>query len=915
MPVPILPTKLYIPPQRSDLVPRPRLLDRLDEGLQQGRRLSLISAPAGFGKTTLATTWLYSTNRPIASRAAAWVTLDEGDNDPARLIAHVIAALQQVDGTIGRASPGLGLLGTLQGPPLEALIAGLIRDLVSADTASVLVLDDYHLIQTPEIHRAVDFLVDHQPPTMHLVVTSRDEPPLTLPRLRVRGQVTEITAQDLRFTKEEVTQFLRRTQTLSLSDDAIEALTARTEGWIAGLRLLTLTMQDDQDTLRHGDAGISPPKGRAIPAFEEPSGGSRYVAEYLVAEVLARQPEAVQAFLKATSALDHLTASLCNAVTGRTDSDELLKTLDEANLFIIALDDRKQWFRYHRMFGEVLHGMLSTQEDIDLHQRAMRWYEDEGMPDRAVPHALAAAARTGMTADAERLILSTAEEMTTRGEVLTVRRWLDALPDTRVRANGELCIYRGWILAMTGDLPEAGDYAQAAEEFFLASGAGTPHASPHLRHSLGKLRALRSFIVLFNDQAYDRATHYAEDALDLLPQGATQWVVLALWAKAEALERLNRAAEAIETLREAQRVSRTMHEGLLGIIAEGGLVKLLNDRGRRLEAVAMCVDALRHYADAGGAPLPLAGFIYSQLGVLSYEANELVDARAHHGEALALGERLGLEYEMIYARALAAPTWYALGETDRALAALRDGYRHASEKGYADADWFLAWEANIHLWQGDFVFARSWAARVHLSPQDSPRLLRIEQHVTYGRVLISQRRLADARHWLTRLADFTREHDLVRWQISAWLLQAIVADRLGDRRSALDLIGGAIQLAGPQAYVRAFLQEGPRVLSLLPELRTIDPGFVDRILHDAASVIKQQDDPLTVASLRLTDPLTDRELEVLHLIAAGYSNRDIAEHLVIAVGTVKRHINNVYSKLQVGRRTEAVARAREMGLV
>ena len=910
MPVPILPTKLYIPPQRSDLVPRPRLLDRLDEGLQQGRRLSLISAPAGFGKTTLVTTWLYSANRPIASRAAAWVTLDEGDNDPARLIAHVIAALQQVDGTIGRTSPGPGLLGTLQGPSLEALMTGLIRDLVSVDTAFVLVLDDYHLIQVPEIRHAIDFLVAHQPPTMHLVVTSRDEPLLTLPRLRVRDQVTEITAQDLRFTKEEVTQLLRRTQALSLSDDEIAAITARTEGWIAGLRLLTLTMRNDQEGQTWRDDGGGPSH-----APEDPAGGSRYVAEYLVAEVLARQPEAIQAFLKATSVLGHLTASLCNAVTGRTDSRELLRKLDEANLFIIALDDRKQWYRYHRLFGEVLHGMLSTQEDIELHGRAMRWYEDEGMADRAVPHALAAAAQTGVTSDAERLILSTAEETTTRGEVLTVRRWLDALPESRVRANEELCVYRGWILAMTGDLPEAGDYAQAAETLFQASGAGTPNASPHLRHGLGKLRALRSFIVLLNDQAYDLATRYAEDALALLPEDATQWVVLALWAKAEALERLNHATEAIETLREAQRVSRTVHEVLFGIVAEGGLVKLLNDRGRRLDAVAICMDALHHYADGRGTPLPLAGFIFSQLGVLSYEANELVAAQSHHDQALTLGERLGLDYQMIYARALAAPTWYALGETDRALSALRDGYRHASEKGYADADWFLAWEANIHLWRGDRVFARSWADRAHLAPQDSPRLLRIEQHITYGRVLISQRRLDDARRWLTRLGNFAHEHDLDRWQISIGLLQAIVAHRLGDRQSALDLIASAIGLAAPQGYVRAFLQEGPRVLTLLPELRGVDPGFVDKILHDAGSSAGDQGDPLTLAPLHLIEPLTDREMEVLHLIAAGYSNRDIAERLVIAVGTVKRHINNIYSKLQVGRRTEAVARAREMGIV
>jgi LuxR family maltose regulon positive regulatory protein len=387
--------------------------------------------------------------------------------------------------------------------------------------------------------------------------------------------------------------------------------------------------------------------------------------------------------------------------------------------------------------------------------------------------------------------------------------------------------------------------------------------------------------------------------------------VLALWTRAEAQERLDHLDAAIDALWAAQRLGRSMPKTLLGVVAEGGLVKLLNDHGRRRDALALCEDAVAHYCDDTGEPVPLVGFMYSQMGGLYYEANELQAAAEAHARALALSESLGLAYELVYQRALAAPTWFAAGEPDRALAALRAGYRESSQKGYADVDWFLAWEASIRLWQGDYVFVRHWAATTGLSPQSPPRLLRIEQHITYARFLIAERRYADARHWLGRLESFTREHGLHRWLMTVRIQQAVVAERLGDRNSARSLLTLAIRGAAPEGYVRPFLVEDARIPVLLDDLRDVAPDFVDRIRAGAARSTPH----VASAMPELTEPLTDRELEVLQMIAAGASNREIAEDLVITVGTVKRHTNHIYGKLGVHSRTEAVARARGLGLL
>jgi LuxR family maltose regulon positive regulatory protein len=552
MSTPLLTTTLYIPPARPNLVPRPRLLRRLDEGLRLGHRLTLVSAPAGFGKTTLVTEWVCSLSREVA-----WLSVDEEDNDPKRLFTYLIAALRQIGGEIGHAARSL--LNAPQQPPAESIVTLLLNDLLAGSEEFILVLDDYHFIKARQVHDALAFLLDHQPPAMHLVLVTRHDPPLPLALLRARGQISEIRERDLRFTPEEASAFLRQTMGLSLTSEAVKALEARTEGWITGLQLAALALQEDP-----GSADAE----SFVAGF---TGDDRYVMDYLIAEVLQRQPPAMREFLRQTAILDRLSASLCNAVVkikdwnleggkqpiaglrslvSRPQSQAFLEYLDQANLFIVPLDNRRQWYRYHRLFAEFLRTTLDPEVEKSLHRRAARWYEDEGLLSRAIQHALAYASISEDWNDAERLIRLAAEETVQKGGLLTLGNWLDALPEASVRAGGALAIYRAWVMALNGELSRAAEYTQAAEKCLDRSKASAAER--------GKLLTLRSFIAVFGPQDYEAALDLAAGALQLLEEDQVYWRVMALWAMAESQERTRNVTEAIATLREARRTGRLL---------------------------------------------------------------------------------------------------------------------------------------------------------------------------------------------------------------------------------------------------------------------------------------------------------------------------------------------------------------------
>jgi LuxR family maltose regulon positive regulatory protein len=447
--VPLLTTKLCIPPVRPGLVSRPQLVERLNEGLN--RKLTLVSAPAGFGKTTLVTEWLNNAERPFT-----WLSLDEGDNDPVRFLTYLVAALQKIDPAIGQAAQAM--LGAPQPPPPEPLLTSLINDVAATSRPFVLILDDYHLIHTLSIHQQLGFLLEHQPPPqrgMHVVIAAREDPPLPLPRWRARGQTVEIRQTELRFTEKETTDFLRRVMRLKLSSADVDALQRRTEGWIAGLQLVALSLQSCDDA------------HQLVQSF---TGSHRYILDYLIEEVFQRQPAGVQDFLLKTSILDRFSAPLCDAVRGasrggieRDDSHQVLLTLEQGNLFIVPLDESRQWYRYHRLFADLLRHRLQMREPAStvssLHQRASQWYQAKGYVADAVHHALAGS-------DWERaanLIHAASETMLKRGEVTTLLRWYQALPDAEVRARPRLCLEYSWALILTGQIEAADSYLGQAE--------------------------------------------------------------------------------------------------------------------------------------------------------------------------------------------------------------------------------------------------------------------------------------------------------------------------------------------------------------------------------------------------------------------------------------------------------------------
>jgi LuxR family maltose regulon positive regulatory protein len=947
-------TKLFIPPPRPHMVARLRLIERLDAGLRHGHRLTLISAPAGFGKTMLLADWLHQNHERrtmnneelqtsphpsslIAGRfRVVWLSLDEDDNDPVQFLRYLIAALQQADEHIG-----LTAQQVLQAPQVSplSLAASLINDIAARPTPLVLVLDDYHLITSTAIHAMLQLLLDRQPPSLHLVLATREDPPLPLPRIRARGQITELRERDLRFTTEEVAAFLRQTMSLDLSTAAAEALAARTEGWIAGLQLAGLALHENP-----ADASAF------IAAF---TGDDRYIVDYLVAEVLQRLPAHLRSFVLQTSILDRLCGPLCDAVLGMTNdqrpttnedrglkiedrtvstsekrssllaprpsnnssfvvsySQLLLEELERANLFLVPLDHRREWYRFHYLFAEFLRTRLSAEERRALHRRAADWYQAAGLPHEAIHHALAA----GDTDRAERVMRLAAEEMIHSGNLLTVRGWLSALPGGRVRADGALATYNGWVLALSGELALAQEYASAAQAFY----------DEREEPQLGPLLVLRSFIAVLGQHDDAAAIELAAAALRALPAEQARWRIQALWTMAEAQERSGTIAEAIATLREACRAGRALSNQLFAAMAEFFLATALQLHGRRREAVTVCEAAIERYTDALGHVSPLAALLSSRLGMLHYEANQLEEASRHLEHGLALGKQLGLDVALLFTYAYAAPARHARGETGAALEHLQTAYQLASHIDVTDVGWILALEANIRLQQGDLSGVARWAETAGLSPDDAPHYLRGEQHLMYCRILLAQGRLSDARRLLARLERFVAERGLVRWQIAVYILQALAAEWAGDRALAHERLAEALRLAAPEHYVRAFLDEDVRLIALLPAVRHIDPAFVETLLsavsRTEATGLRTEShiaphSALSPQSSSLVEPLSEREREVLRLIAAGLSNPEIAQELVISVGTVKRHINHIYGKLGARSRTQAIVKARALRLL
>ncbi len=886
----LLTTKLYIPPASPRLVPRLHLIQQLDEGLHLGHRLTLASAPAGFGKTTLLCDWLRQADRP-----GAWLSLDDGDNDLARFLAYLIAALQRIDPTIGQTAEVA--LQPPEPPPIEPLLTSLVNDIAATSEPFILVLDDYHVIEAAPIHNVLSFLLDCLPPSeqaMHLVIATRADPPLPIARLRARGQLTELHVADLRFSPDEALTFLNEVMGLSLAAGQIAALERRTEGWATGLQLAALSLRGCDD----------------VPAFIRAFTGShRYVLDYLTEEVLNRQAKDVRAFLLQTAILARLTGPLCDQLTGRTDSQSLLEALEAANLFTIPLDEERLWYRYHHLFADLLrHHLQREQPDLEpeLHLRACEWYEQNEWLSEALRHALA----SGNDERVARLVEENSMAMMDRSVSASLLRWLNILPQGVIRSRPWLCVARAWVLVYSGQLDAIETPLQDAE-----NALDSLKECAQKRRIVGHITAIRMFAVFLKGKL-DPAMELGRQALQHLPESDLRVRGFVASHMASALRWHGDLAAAAQASAEIITLSQAVGESQVAAEAlciQSGTQIL---QGRLHDAAASCREAMRLADECfqrSRRSLPVMGLAYARLALVTLEWNDVGAATRYAREGVRLAERWGTADMLLVSYREMAHTLQAGGDTQGALDAVRQGMRVAGEMSrWVRAD-MAAERAKLWLAQGNLSGASQWAIESGLTTDDQVPFHREKEYRVFARVLIAQGQATHALELLLPLVDMLEALQAGHSLIAARVLQALAFQELGDSAQALSAFAHALSLAEPEGYVRTFVGEGEPVARLLHRALTqgISPGYSSRLL----GALVESASPAPSAPQALVEPLTGRELEVLHLIAAGLSNQEIAHALVVAVSTVKTHINHIYGKLDAKSRTQALAKARALDLL
>ncbi len=880
MPAQILATKLYIPPSRRRVVVRPRLVERLNESLAAGNKLTLVSAPAGFGKTTLIGEWVAG-----CGRAGAWLSLDEGDSDPSRFLTYLIAALQTVAPGIGE-----GVLTVLQSPqappPTEATLTALLNDIATIPSDVVLVLDDYHVLDAKPVDEALAFLVEHLPPQTHLVIATREDPALPLARLRARGQLTELRAADLRFTPSEAAGFLHEVMNLDLSTEEVAALDARTEGWIAGLQLAAISLQGRPDV-----AGF-------IASF---AGSHHFVLDYLVEEVLQRQPDSVQAFLLRTSILDRLCGPLCDAVllAASASGQETLEYLDRANLFIVPLDTERRWYRYHHLFADLLRqrrqqSAVSSRAVDEDHLRASEWYEANGLEIEAFQHAAA-----GHDVErAERLIEGNGMPLYFRGALVPILRWLESLPTTLLDARPSLWVTYAQVLLSSGQNTGIEPKLHAAER--ALQDAGTDDRT---RDLVGRIASVRAFLVWSPHQV---GTIIAQSrlALEYLDPDNLPFRTAAALNLGHAYVLLGDRSGARQALTEVTVISaasgNTIYE-ILGSIGLGYIEELDNQLG--LAAVAY-----RHAVElAAGLPIPFVCEAHLGLARVHYQWNDIDAARQHGEQSFQLAQQIADTDRPVACEVLLARLALARGDAAGAAAILAEADRATRQHGFVlQVPEVAAAQVLAFLRLGDVAAAAHVVgahnlplsqARVHLAQEDPSRALA---------VLEPYRRQMAEKAWADQ-------------ELMALVLLAVAFNAHGDNGRAVELLVEALALSEPGGFIRIFVDEGAPMARLLYEALSqgVHPDYVRHLLAAFPASGREQAAPsrAVAAAIGLAEPLSSRELEVLDLIAAGLTNQQVAARLYVSLHTVKSHARNIYAKLGVSSRTQAAATGRVLGLL
>jgi LuxR family maltose regulon positive regulatory protein len=888
MSAPLITTKLFIPPTRPDFISRPRLIDQLNSGLL--RKLTLLSAPAGFGKSSLLSSWAEQL-RPATH--IAWLSLDERDNDLSRFLTYLAAAFQA-----GNIEIGNGILAAIQSPELanmDAILAGLLNEIAELSGETALILEDYHLINSQQIDQALIFLLDYSPANMHLIISSRYDPSWPLARLRARGQLLEIRANDLRFTTDESATFFRKFTGLELSTQEVTALEERTEGWITGLQLTALSMKSRDD----------------IQAFISSfTGSNRYILDYLGEEVLSGQFKDVQNFLLQTSILERLTGPLCDAITGKSGGTDTLINLEHSNLFISPLDNERQWYRYHHLFADFLRSNLHQQYSMEsireLHDRASRWHYKERNLEEAMSHTMKAE-------DYELAAMMIDENLASlfsHSEIPILLGWIEQLPEDIVCDRPWINVHRANTLVLAGRPDEVDPLLENIEKRIEPN-------HPRRSEILGHAAAVRAYAANLAGDA-ERATEMVHIAKENLPDEHFAGRGMAAYTMADTYYAQDDLESAKQELQDMYRIGERSSQLMILILAICQLAVIKITQGQLHQAKELYDQAYKCLSDLGGLDSRLRCSYEFGIADLLREWNQLDSAYEH--------AMIGDEYRKRYGGYLMVGELslmrilQARGDVNGALDVLFEAERLMKVHRFQLAITVEFKAARVEQWLAAGDIASAIRAAEECNGGSEPEQIALARlHLAQGhtteveRILIPQKHLAESGGRTSRMLEIM-------------ILQSIALKQKGQPEEAIRTLSQVLSLSRPEGFQRVFLDHGLPIYDLLAQISSQDPKaakqetgisqFTQDYARDLIDAFHREGKiPTEKGDQGLIDPLTDRELEVLQLLAEGLSNKAIAERLVVAPSTIKQHLKNIYGKLDVHNRTQAVARVQELDLI